>query len=122
MLGSPSILPVQIGELIAGKYRVEKFIGKGGMGIVVAGRHIELDELRAIKLMNPAELKNTNASERFVREARNAVRLKSEHVAKVHDIGKLDSGTPFIVMEYLEGLDLYTLLQKKGAQPMELAV
>jgi WD40 repeat protein/serine/threonine protein kinase len=122
MLGSSFPLPVQIGELIAGKYRVERFIGKGGMGIVVAGRHVELDELRAIKLMNPTELQNTNASERFMREARNAVRLKSEHVAKIHDIGKLDSGTPFIVMEYLEGLDLYTLLQKKGAQPMELAV
>jgi len=121
MLG-PSSLPVQIGDLIAGKYRVERFIGRGGMGIVVAGRHVELDELRAIKLMNPAELRNVGSTERFVREARNAVRLKSEHVAKVHDIGRLDSGAPFIVMEYLEGLDLHTLLQKKGAQPMELAV
>ncbi|MCK6586408.1 MAG: protein kinase [Polyangiaceae bacterium] len=122
MLGPHSPLPVQIGDLIAGKYRVERFIGRGGMGIVIAGRHVELDELRAIKLMNPAELRNTASAERFVREARNAVRLKSEHVAKVHDIGRLDSGAPFIVMEYLEGLDLFTLLQKKGPQPMELAV
>lgn len=53
--------PVQVGDVIAGKYRVERTLGTGGMGVVVAARHVDLDELRAIKLMNPAELRNLPA-------------------------------------------------------------
>jgi eukaryotic-like serine/threonine-protein kinase len=114
--------PVQVGEVVAGKYRVERLLGFGGMGCVVAARHLELDELRAIKLMHPEARANHQAEERFLREARAAAKLKSEHVTRVHDIGRLDDGAPFIVMEYLDGLDLKSLVARDGRPPASRAV
>jgi serine/threonine protein kinase len=117
-----SSLPIQVGEIVAGKYRVEEVLGRGGMGVVVAGRHIALDKLYAIKLMNAAAYRSAEAAERFHREALNAARLRSEHVVQVFDIGKLEDGAPFIVMEHLQGLDLHALLQREGALPIQRAV
>jgi serine/threonine-protein kinase len=114
-----SPLPVQIGALVAGKYRVERVLGRGGMGIVVACRHVELNRLFAIKLMNEAAPRSATAIERFKREALHAARLKSEHVTQVFDIGNLADGSPFLVMEHLEGLDLHAILQREGAQPIQ---
>jgi len=111
--------PVQEGEILARKYRVERVLGQGGMGVVVAARHVELDELVALKFLLPEALSEPEAVARFVKEARAAVRIKSEHVARVHDVGQLDSGAPYIVMEYLEGSDLGALLRKRGAFPVE---
>ena len=87
------------GELLAGKYRVERLLGVGGMGIVVAARHEQLDQLVAIKFVRDEALGNAESVERFIREARAAAKLKSEHSAKVLDVGKLDSGAPYMVME-----------------------
>src|SRR6185503_4384263 len=109
------IVPVEQGDILAGKYRVERVLGVGGMGVVVAVTHIELLELRAIKFMLPGALNDAEATERFVREARAAARLKSEHVAKVHDVGRLENGAPYMVMEYLAGSDLHAHLKKQGA-------
>src|SRR5262245_51810241 len=103
---SPVLPPVQPGEILAGKYRVDRVLGTGGMGVVVAATHIELLETRAIKFMRATGLSNAEAVERFVREARAASLLKSEHVARVYDVGRLDDGVPYMVMEYLEGTDL----------------
>src|SRR5690349_17103731 len=108
------IVPVEQGDILAGKYRVERVLGVGGMGVVVAATHIELLELRALKFMLPSALNDAEATERFVREARAAARLKSEHVAKVHDVGRLESGAPFMVMEYLEGDALDAVLRQWG--------
>ena len=105
--------------MIAGKYRVEKVLGVGGMGMVVAARHVELHELRAIKLMLSGLAASPDDVERFLREARAAVRLKSEHVAKVYDVGRLEDGSPYMVMEYLEGSDLSVILKANG--PMSVA-
>jgi eukaryotic-like serine/threonine-protein kinase len=113
---------VRAGDILAGKYRVERVLGAGGMGVVVAARHIELQELRALKFMLPDMLRDAESVERFVREARAAARLKSQHVAKVFDVGKLDTGSPYIVMEYLEGTDLKTLATQRGALPVREAV
>src|SRR5436190_18694099 len=93
--------PVRPGDILAGKYRVERVLGHGGMGIVVAVTHLELLEARAIKFMLP-ELADADSIERFVREARAASLLKSEHVVRVHDIGRLETGAPYMVMEHLE--------------------
>lgn len=101
--------PVRPGDLLARKYRVERVIAVGGMGIVVAAHHEQLDQRVALKFVHAAQLGNAAAVERFLREARAAVRLKSEHVAKVLDVGTLDDGVPYIVMEYLEGCDLSQL-------------
>jgi eukaryotic-like serine/threonine-protein kinase len=113
----PGSAPVREGDLLAGKYRVERVLGSGGMGIVVAARHIELDQLVAIKFVRDEALSNEQGVQRFLREARAAVKLKSEHVARVLDVGKLESGAPFMVMEYLEGSDLATVLAEQGPLP-----
>lgn len=105
---------VQIGDLIARKYRVERILGRGGMGVVVAARHELLHELVGLKFLHSDVLSSPDAVERFLREARAAVRLKSEHVCRVMDVGTLDTGAPFIVMEYLEGEDLKAVLTRRG--------
>jgi serine/threonine protein kinase len=114
--------PVREGDILAGKYRVERVLGAGAMGVVVAARHLELRELRALKFMLPTALGDEIAVERFFREARAVVRLKSQHVARVHDMGRLDDGAPYIVMEYLEGLDLRDLLKQRGVLSIAEAV
>ncbi len=108
------VSPVREGDVLAGKYRVEKVLGAGGMGVVVAAKHLELRQRVALKFLLPAALDSVEHTERFLREAQAAVRLKSEHVAKVLDVGRLDDGAPYIVMEYLDGSDLWHVLQAKG--------
>jgi len=112
---------VREGTVLVGKYRVERVLGQGGMGIVVAARHEQLDDRVAIKLMLPAVAANPEAVTRFVREARAAAKIKSEHVARVSDVGTLETGEPYMVMEYLEGADLSALLQHHGRLPVEQA-
>jgi serine/threonine protein kinase len=113
---------VAAGEILADKYRVERVLGVGGMGVVVEARHLELDERVAIKFLLPTMLLDANAVARFQREARAAVRIKSEHVARVFDVGRLTNGAPYMVMEYLEGLDLAALLERDGTLPARQAV
>jgi cytochrome c peroxidase len=115
---SPSS-PVQEGDLLAGKYRVERVLGVGGMGVVVAARHEQLDQRVAIKFVRDDALDNEDAVARFLREARAAVKLKSEHAAKVLDVGTLESGAPYMVMEFLEGSDLAAVLGDQGRLPVE---
>ncbi len=114
--------PLREGAVVAGKYRVERVLGVGGMGIVVAARHILLDERVALKFLLPEALANGEAVGRFIREARAATRIKNEHVARVSDVGQLEDGSPFIVMEYLEGADIATWLVQRGALATEQAV
>jgi eukaryotic-like serine/threonine-protein kinase len=113
---------VREGDVIAGKYRVERLIGAGAMGAVVAAKHLRLDRRVAIKLMLDASLRQPELVARFVREARAAAQINSEHVARVLDVGELESGAPFIVMEYLEGEDLAALLARRGRLPVAEAV
>lgn len=111
-----------IGTIVGEKYRVERHVGDGGMGQVVAARHLVLNELFAIKLMHYQDLANPQAAARFVREARAVVKLKNnEHVARVHDVGKRRSGDLYIVMELLVGQDLGELLKKRGVLPIHEA-
>ena len=109
--------PVRVGDTVAGKYRVESVLGTGGMGVVVAARHVELGELFAIKMMLPAALGSADAVARFLREARAAARLKGEHVARVHDVGRLENGVPYMVMEHLVGTDLKQVVEDRGPLP-----
>jgi len=109
------------GHVLAGKYRVERVLGRGGMGVVVAAHHIHLDERVAIKFLLPEAAGNAEALARFAREARAAVKIKSEHVARVSDVGTLAGGEPYMVMEYLEGGDLGDWLQKHRRLSMEQA-
>jgi serine/threonine protein kinase len=113
---------VRVGEIIASKYRVERVLGAGGMGVVVAAYHLQLDELVAIKFLLAGGAHNPELVARFEREARAAVRIKNERVARTLDVGKLDNGSPYIVMEYLDGVDLASWLRKRGPLPIEEAV
>ncbi|HXX67518.1 MAG TPA: serine/threonine-protein kinase [Polyangiaceae bacterium] len=113
---------VRPGEIVAGKYRIERVLGAGGMGVVVAAHHIHLDERVALKFLLPEAMADSSATARFVREARAAVKIKNEHVARVADVGVLPNGAPYMVMEYLEGNDLAEWLQHQGAMPIEQAV
>jgi tRNA A-37 threonylcarbamoyl transferase component Bud32 len=97
---------IQPGTLLAGKYRVDRVIGRGGMGLVVAARHLALDERVALKFLLPDFATHPEAATRFLREAQAAVKIKSEHVARVSDVGTLGTGAPFMVMELLDGADL----------------
>src|SRR5260370_37975246 len=113
---------VREGAILAGKYRVEKVLGIGGMGVVVAAHHVQLDEKVAIKVLLPTMLRNNDVVGRFAREARAAVKIKSEHVARVSDVGTLENGAPYMVMEFLEGGDLAAWVQRQGPLPAEQAV
>ena len=116
----PSQSPVNPGEILAGKYRVERVLGAGGMGVVVSALHLELDQRVAVKFLL-AQIASPEAVARFVREARAAVKIRSEHVARVIDVGRLGDGAPYMVMEYLEGRDLAAQLTH-GPLPIEDAV
>ena len=113
---------VREGEVLAGKYRVERRIGEGGMGVVVIAHHLELDEPVAIKFLLPEALGNSEAVMRFAREARASVKIKSEHVARTLDVGKLENGAPYMVMEYLQGSDLSARLRSSGPLAIDQAV
>jgi serine/threonine-protein kinase len=113
---------VREGDVVAEKYRIEKVLGAGGMGIVVAARHLHLDERVAIKFMHPHMLGDQVAVGRFLQEARAAAKIRGEHIARVFDVATLSNGAPYIVMEFLEGGDLSAWLQKKGALPIAQAV
>ena len=113
---------VREGEVLAGKYRIERRIGEGGMGMVVVAHHLELDEPVAIKFLLPQALGNSEAVMRFAREARASVKIKSEHVARTLDVGKLENGAPYMVMEYLQGADLSARLRSSGPLPIDQAV
>jgi serine/threonine-protein kinase len=113
---------VRPGDVLAGKYRVERVLGEGGMGVVVAARHLQLDQIVALKFLLPEMVANPEALGRFMREARNAVRLRSEHVARIIDVGTLDTGAPYIVMEFLEGSDVAGVLAHQRVLPIPVAV
>ena len=102
------------GEIIASKYEVESVLGVGGMGVVVAARHLQLGQRVAVKFMRASSVGDPAAVARFLREARAVVALRSEHVARVLDVGTLDTGSPYIVMEFLDGLDLSQMIERGG--------
>jgi serine/threonine-protein kinase len=114
--------PVNEGDVIAGKYRIDRVLGAGGMGVVVAATHLQLGDRVALKFLLPAGVAHAESLDRFMREARAAARIKSEHVARVFDVGKLDDGAPYYVMELLEGSDLSQALTERGPLPIQEAV
>src|SRR5262249_35561590 len=111
--------PVQPGEVVGGKYRVERVLGAGGMGGVVAARHLQLGKVVAIKILRGGALILGANRSRFEREGRVLAALTSEHIAKVHDVGRLATGEPFLVMDLLEGETLGDRLRREGRIPAQ---
>jgi serine/threonine protein kinase len=123
MLGFPPMeRDVQVGQLIAGKYRIERVLGRGGMGVVMAALHEHLNQRVALKFLTDDAYQQPEAVTRFLREARAAVQIQSEHVARVMDVGTLESGAPYMVMEYLHGFDLKDVSTRRGPMPVVDAV
>jgi len=108
---------IAIGTILLDKYRVDRVLGQGGMGVVLAATHLHLNERVAMKFLLPEVLSNREVVTRFMREAQAAVRLKGEHVARVIDVGTLPWGAPYMVMEYLDGQDLSALIADRGRLP-----
>jgi serine/threonine-protein kinase len=106
------------GDLVAGRYRFRRVIGEGAMGTVIAAHHELLDVPVAVKFLSLDLTRKQTAVERFLREARAVARLKSEHVARVMDVGTLPTGQPFIVMELLEGADLERRIVRERRLPV----
>lgn len=117
-----SELPVPVGVLFGGKYTLERMFAEGGMGIVCLGRHVDLQQVVAIKFLRRALSGRPTIVQRFLNEARALAALRSEHVVRVLDVGQLESGRPYLVMEHLDGMHLQDLLEREGALSVERAV
>ncbi len=114
--------PLAAGAVLVGKYRIERVLGEGGMGVVYAVHHVLLDRPVALKLLTPDAAVNPEAVARFLNEARNAARVDNDYVCRVMDLGVLPEGQPYIAMELLDGLDLGRLLETRGRLPVVEAV
>src|ERR1044072_9491534 len=109
-------------RLIADKYRLDRLLGRGGMGTVYAGTHLDLDRPVAIKLLLSDFTADVDALERFRREARAAARLNHQNVADTEDYCTLAEVGAYIVMELVDGQTLRDLLNASGALPIAEAV
>jgi eukaryotic-like serine/threonine-protein kinase len=107
------------GDMIAGKYRLDRILGRGGMGAVIAATNVVLDQRVALKFLLPELARDAAVVERLLREARASARLRSEHVCLVYDVGN-ENGTPFIVMELLEGRDLASMVSPTAPLPVSV--
>ena len=112
---------VREGEVLAGKYRVERIPGRNGLGVLVQVRHMELGQEVTLKFLVPDACMYPEFVQRFIREARAAVKIQGEHVARVTDVGRLESGAPYMVREFLRGPDLAEVLKVRGPLPLSEA-
>ena len=117
-----SAIDVDIGTVLAGKYRVDRVLGAGGMGVVVAATHMELEAPVALKFLLREVRNNQEVVARFAREARASAQIRSEYVARTLDVGRLENGSPYIVMEYLEGCDLARRIEEQGPLSIQAAL
>jgi serine/threonine-protein kinase len=108
---------VEVGSVIAGKYRVDRLLAQGGMGQVLAATHLQLEQAVALKVLLPELLEDPLAVERFLREGKACALLHGEHVCRVLDVSVLDDGVPYLVMELLAGRDLEQVLGEDGPLP-----
>lgn len=105
---------IHIGDLVAGKYRILGMLAIGGVGMVLEAEDVKLERVVAVKLLLPNRAQDPVIAARFEKEARSAVKLKSEHVARIIELGELDNHQPFMVLEFLEGQDLANHIAEKG--------
>ncbi|MFO0593185.1 MAG: serine/threonine-protein kinase [Polyangiaceae bacterium] len=110
------------GEVVAGIYRVERRIGEGGMGIVLAARHLPSGQVMALKLLHQEAASADGAVARFWREARAVSRLQHPNVVRIFDVGTLADDTPYMAMELLEGETLAARIDRIGKLPVDEAL
>jgi serine/threonine-protein kinase len=118
-------LEALVGSVVAGKYRVDRVLGRGGMGAVFSATNVTIGKRVALKFLTREAARDKSATERFQREAEAAGVVESEHIVHVFDSGTSEDGLPFLVMELLTGEDLRTRLQREGmlsvAQAIDIA-
>ncbi len=110
-----------VGRVIAGRYAIERAIGRGGMGFVFEARHVAVGRRVAVKILRPEVARSAEAVARFHREARAAAAIGHPRIVEVLDFGHGDDGA-YLVMELLQGADLASIVRSKGALPVERAV
>ncbi|PKN50132.1 MAG: serine/threonine protein kinase [Deltaproteobacteria bacterium HGW-Deltaproteobacteria-20] len=120
--GEHGAVSVEIGDVLVGKYKVESILGQGGMGVVIAAMHLQLQERVALKFLRPGAGRTEEFNARFMREAQVTAKLRNEHIVKVSDVGMLESGAPYMVMEYVSGVDLRTVIKREAPLPIPRAV
>jgi eukaryotic-like serine/threonine-protein kinase len=120
----PATEPVDVssGVVIDGRYRVQRLIGRGGIGLVYLCHHEVLEKPVAMKVLRPEYAEQPEVLQRFVNEARAASAIKSPHTVNTLDVGSLPSGAPYFIMEYVDAETLATRLQREHALPLSEAV
>jgi eukaryotic-like serine/threonine-protein kinase len=111
-----------LGQVLAGKYRVDERLSGGGMGTVYRGTHVLMDKTVAIKVLRSTLAADEKIVARFSREARAASRISHPHALSVTDFGEADNGVVFLVMEYLSGKTLKEIIREDGPMPLPRAV
>jgi predicted Ser/Thr protein kinase len=106
-----------VGSIIADRYHVLRKLGEGGMGQVYLAEHVKMGRKSALKVMNPAMVKDADAISRFNREAANASRINHPHVADVYDFGETADGIIYLAMEFVDGPPLTKLIEEQGPLP-----
>ena len=117
----PLPAPLQAGATFAGRYRVERMLGRGGMGVVLQVRDLQLEEDVALKVVRAGLASQPAYLERLKQEIRLARRITHRYVLRIHDFGESD-GIPYVTMEYLRGTTLRELLEGRGRLPLPLAL
>jgi eukaryotic-like serine/threonine-protein kinase len=108
----------KLGQLLLGRYRIVRKLGEGGMGAVYEGKHELINKRLAIKCLHPQYMSNKEVVERFYREANAATAVGNEHIIEVSDVGAFDDGSPFMVMEFLEGIEFGRYIEQEGSLPI----
>jgi serine/threonine-protein kinase len=114
--------PFRPGDVLAGRYLVERIAGRTGLGLLVHVRHVDLGQRLLLKCLPPDACHYPDSVDRFLRGARAAMRLQGEHTARTIDAGRLSSGAPYVVAESLTGCDLREVLRVRGAVTLSEAV
>ncbi|HEX8143374.1 MAG TPA: serine/threonine-protein kinase [Pyrinomonadaceae bacterium] len=113
---------MDVPHIIAGRFRIECEIGRGGMGTVYRATHLGLERPVAVKIIKTEFASDPHVTDRFLREARTMARLRHQHAAMIFDAGNLPDGRHFIIMEFVEGSTLSEMLHREGRFTPERAV
>src|SRR5215210_3762832 len=106
-----------VGTVIAGKYRIDALLGRGGMGAVYRATHVMLNKTVAVKTIKPELFEATETVQRFQREARAATSLEHPNIVAVYDLGQADDGSLYIAMEFVDGVNLKDVIGASGPMP-----
>ncbi len=119
LMALPNKTKIPVGTLLAGKYRITREIGRGGMAAVYEAENVDIGKRVAIKVLAQELTTSAIVVERFLREARAAAAIRSPYICDVYDSGKLEDGRPFLVLELLEGDSLYERMTKIRLIPID---